>query len=216
MASALSGGRDTLIIAPLDPSGMGESPERLEPLDSLQLGDDGLPVVKGGPIFPAENAALTGLVESAFDESFEAAAVADPRRDPFPWGNQSVYADGDETEQTRIVPRREDAARFVLQFSTGESITSFGSGLLGRNPTPQPGEYFDQLVAIADPGKSVSKTHLEFGQDNGIFWVSDRFSGNGSIVREPEAKLRRCEPGKRYRVTRGSRVDIGEQFFIVS
>jgi hypothetical protein len=196
MASALSGRRDTLIIEPLEP---------LEPLESIS---------------PAENEAASGLVESAFGQSFEAeaeaAAVPDPRRDPFPWGSQSVYADGDETEQTRIVPRREDAARFVLQFSTGESITSFGSGLLGRNPTPQPGEYFDQLVAIADPGKSVSKTHLEFGQDNGIFWVSDRFSGNGSVVREPEAKLRRCEPGKRYRVTRGSRVDIGEQFFIVS
>jgi hypothetical protein len=140
------------------------------------------------------------------------------RPDPFPWGDRGskVFSDSDELEQTLIVPRRETGERFVLQFSTGESVTVFGSGLLGRNPTPQPTEYFDQLVSITDPGKSVSKTHLEFGQDAGAFWVSDRFSGNGSTVREPESSPRRLVAGKRYRIVRGTRVDIGEQFFVVS
>jgi hypothetical protein len=124
--------------------------------------------------------------------------------------------DLDDLERTRIVPRREHGERFVLQFSTGESVTVHGTGLLGRNPLPQPGERFDQLVVISDPGKSVSKTHLEFGQEQGAFWVSDRFSGNGSVVREPDTAQRRVEPGKRYRVVRGTRVDIGEQFFVVS
>lgn len=140
------------------------------------------------------------------------------RPDPFPWGDRgaAIFSDSDELEQTLIVPRRDNGERFVLQFSTGESVTVFGTGLLGRNPQPQPGEYFDQLVVITDPGKSVSKTHLEFGQDSGAFWVSDRYSGNGSVVREPEMPARRLEPGKRYRIVRGSRVDIGEQFFVVS
>jgi hypothetical protein len=140
------------------------------------------------------------------------------RPDPFPWGDRgsAIFSDSDELEQTLIVPRRETGERFVLQFSTGESVTVFGSGLLGRNPTPQPTEYFDQLVSITDPGKSVSKTHLEFGQEAGSFWVSDRFSGNGSAVREPEAAPRRLVAGKRYRIVRGTRVDIGEQFFVVS
>jgi len=128
----------------------------------------------------------------------------------------SAEDDLDDLERTRIVPRREHGERFVLQFSTGESVTVHGTGLLGRNPMPQTGEHFDQLVVIADPGKSVSKTHLEFGQDQGAFWVSDRFSGNGSVVREPDTAQRRCEPGKRYRIVRGTRVDIGEQFFVVS
>ena len=138
--------------------------------------------------------------------------------DPFPWGDRgpSIFSDSDELEQTLIVPRSDAGERFVLQFSTGESVTVFGTGLLGRNPTPQPGEYYDQLVAISDPGKSVSKTHLEFGQEGGSFWVSDRYSGNGSIVREPEGAPKRIMAGKRYRIVRGSRVDIGEQFFVVS
>jgi hypothetical protein len=141
-----------------------------------------------------------------------------PRPNPFPWGDRgpAVFSDSDELEQTLIVPRREVGERFILQFSTGESVTVFGSGLLGRNPAPQPTEYFDQLVSISDPGKSVSKTHLEFGQEGGSFWVSDRFSGNGSVVREPESSPRRLVAGKRYRIVRGTRVDIGEQFFVVS
>jgi hypothetical protein len=144
--------------------------------------------------------------------------AATPRPDPFPWGDRgsAIFSDSDEIEQTLIVPRRDTGERFVLQFSTGESVTVFGSGLLGRNPTPQPTEYFDQLVSISDPGKSVSKTHLEFGQEAGSFWVSDRFSGNGSAVREPESSPRRLVAGKRYRIVRGTRVDIGEQFFVVS
>lgn len=120
-----------------------------------------------------------------------------------------------DLEETRIVSRG-SGSRFVLQFSTGESFTVHGSGLIGRNPRPEPGEFFDHLVRVLDSGKSVSKTHLEFGQEGGAFWVKDRFSGNGTIIREPEVSARRAEPDHRYRVARGSRIDIGEQFFVVS
>ncbi|WP_327055766.1 FHA domain-containing protein [Glaciihabitans sp. GrIS 2.15] len=103
-----------------------------------------------------------------------------------------------------------------MQFSTGESFTVYGSGLIGRNPRSEPGEYFDQLVRVLDPSRSVSKVHLQFGQEAGRFWIMDRFSGNGTIVREPESEPVRCQPEKRFRLARGTRVDIGEQFFIVS
>jgi Uncharacterized conserved protein, contains FHA domain len=134
---------------------------------------------------------------------------------------EQVEQDGPEpaiedVEPTRIITRKSEGERFVLQFSTGESFTVFGSGLIGRNPRPEPGEYFDQLVRVLDPSRSVSKTHLEFGQEAGGFWVKDRFSGNGTIVREPDTKPLRCHPDRRYRLVRGSRVDMGEQFFIVS
>ena len=124
-------------------------------------------------------------------------------------------ADDEDVEATRIVHRR-GGERFVLQFSTGESVTVYGTGLVGRNPRPEPGEFFDQLVRVLDTGRSVSKTHLEFGQEAGVFWIKDRFSGNGTVLKEPDAEPRRCEADKRYRVVRGSRVEIGEQFFVVS
>ncbi|MEO8529438.1 MAG: zinc-ribbon domain-containing protein, partial [Pseudolysinimonas sp.] len=105
--------------------------------------------------------------------------------DPFPWGGGTREGSSD-LEPTRVSAPRSLEERFVLQFSTGESITALGAGLVGRNPSSQPGEFVDQLVSIFDAGKSVSKTHLEFGQDGGRFWVSDRYSTNGSTVRQPD------------------------------
>ncbi len=127
-------------------------------------------------------------------------------------------ADGDledDVDETRIVTKTPTRAPFVLHFSTGERFGVHGTGLVGRLPRPQPGERFDDLLTVHDPGKSVSKTHLELGRDGDDLWVSDRFSGNGTVVRHIDGSIRRCEPGRRYRVERGARVDIGEQFFLV-
>ncbi len=132
------------------------------------------------------------------------------------WGLGDSGDELEDIEATRIVAQRRTGARFVLQFSTGESFTVYGSGLVGRNPHPEPAEYFDHIVRVLDPSRSVSKTHLEFGQEANTFWIKDRFSGNGSIIREPEGDPVRCQPDRRYRIVRGTRVDIGEQFFVVS
>jgi hypothetical protein len=113
------------------------------------------------------------------------------------------------------VPVVVQPTRFSLQFSTGETVSVRGSGLIGRRPLPQPAETFDHVIQIVDPGRSVSKSHLEFGQHDGEFWVNDRFSGNGTVVRRDPAPAVRCEPGRRYLVARGSRVEIGDQFFLV-
>jgi hypothetical protein len=233
-----SGSRDTVILEPLtdsyhelesefasaDPADPSDPSESADPGDSDVVEQDLPPEVieeeraeSAGFMVP-DVAAPVVVAPKQASESVAPPAPPVSRPDPFPWGDrgQDVFIDSDEIEQTLIVPRRDTGQRFVLQFSTGESVTVYGSGLLGRNPTPQPTEYFDQLVSISDPGKSVSKTHLEFGQDGGAFWVSDRFSGNGSVVREPESTPRRLTAGKRYRIVRGTRVDIGEQFFVVS
>ncbi|MCL9664988.1 FHA domain-containing protein [Curtobacterium albidum] len=137
-----------------------------------------------------------------------------------PVGGAAVPSSGDpepdeDVEETRIVVKTQSTAPFVLHFSTGERTAVHGTGLLGRLPRPQPAERFDDLLTVHDPGKSVSKTHLELGRDGDDLWVSDRNSGNGTVIRHIDGSIRRCEPGRRYRVERGARVDIGEQFFLV-
>lgn len=122
---------------------------------------------------------------------------------------------------TRPLDRIEDAppaapGRYALSFSTGEIVSVTGTGLVGRRPITQPGETVDQLVAIGDPARSVSKTHLEFGIEGGELWICDRYSGNGTVAHPLGGPARQCEPGRRYRVTRGTRVDIGDQWFDVS
>lgn len=113
-------------------------------------------------------------------------------------------------------PAPAETARFVLQFSTGESVVVEGTGLIGRNPAAEPGEYVDQLVAVFDVGKSVSKSHIEFGQQDGRFWVADRYSTNGTLVIRPGDRVIRCDPGKRYVIERGARIEMGDQFFVLS
>ncbi|TBN56340.1 FHA domain-containing protein [Glaciihabitans arcticus] len=149
-------------------------------------------------------ASVASVAEPVEAPAFEAPAVDAPA------------AAQPEPEPPFAEPTPEPMARFILQFSTGESVTVVGTGIIGRNPAPEPGEYFDLRIPIVDPSKSVSKTHLEFGQDDGNFWVNDRHSGNGTSIRQPDAPQVRCDAGKRYLVPRGARVDIGDQFFIVS
>jgi hypothetical protein len=169
------------------------------------LPPESAPQPRKDPIMDTEN----------HDDELASAGRSRTIPDPFPWGAADLDEDAEDIEATRLVSVN-GGDRFVLQFSTGESVTVTGAGLIGRNPAAQPGEYVDQLVSIFDVGKSVSKTHLEFGQEGGRFWVSDRYSTNGSVVRQPEAEPRRCEPGRRYFVVRGTRIDVGEQFFVVS
>jgi hypothetical protein len=104
---------------------------------------------------------------------------------------------------------------WVLAASTGERVIVAGSGLVGRKPAAAEGESFDQLITLADPGRSVSKTHLEFGVEADELWVLDRFSSNGTAIVGSDGLRRECEPGRRYRVARGSRVEIGDQYLIV-
>jgi hypothetical protein len=114
-------------------------------------------------------------------------------------------------------PAHTTAARsFTLSFSTGDVVEVTGSGLIGRRPITQPGEHVDQLVVLSDPTRSVSKTHLEFGLEGGELWICDRYSGNGTIAHPLGGVARQCEAGRRYRVTRGTRVEIGDQWFDVS
>ena len=146
-------------------------------------------------------------------------SLSEPHTDSLPnFLSERERADEEhaDMESTRIAPRGQVGDRFVLQFSTGESHIVWGSGLVGRNPSPEPGEQFSHRISIIDPGKSVSKTHLEFGQSAGAFWISDRFSGNGTEIRQPNSSQQRCDPGKRYLLARGSRIDMGDQFFVVS
>ncbi|WP_022881712.1 FHA domain-containing protein [Gryllotalpicola ginsengisoli] len=109
----------------------------------------------------------------------------------------------------------EPVPTWVIAASTGERVIVAGSGLLGRKPVTPAGEQFDQLITIADPTRSVSKTHLEFGVEAGELWVLDRYSANGTAVVSPDGQRRVCEPGRRYRVARGSRVEIGDQHLTI-
>lgn len=105
---------------------------------------------------------------------------------------------------------------FTITLGTGDSVDITRSGLLGRMPTPADGEEFEHLIVVSDPGRSVSKTHLEFGVEGNELWIADRNSGNGTIIREPGVVPRRAQPGTHYTVMRGTRVDFGDLHLTIS
>ena len=105
---------------------------------------------------------------------------------------------------------------FTLTLSTGESLDVSTNGLIGRMPQPDAGEVFGHLIVLADPARSVSKTHVEFGIEGDQLWVVDRNSGNGSIIRESGKVPRRAQPGQRYLVSRGTRIDMGDQYLLIT
>jgi predicted component of type VI protein secretion system len=61
-------------------------------------------------------------------------------------------------------------------------LTVNGSALVGRTPSPAPGEIVDTLFSIDDPTRSVSRTHFRADWRNGHLTVTDRGSANGLVI----------------------------------
>lgn len=98
----------------------------------------------------------------------------------------------------------------VLRFSDGRSVALRGMTLVGRNPQPEPGEVVTDLVALPDPKRSVSKTHLLVGMDAKGLFVTDRHSTNGTLVTLPDGQQILCAAGQTIRVAPGSVVTFGD------
>lgn len=98
----------------------------------------------------------------------------------------------------------------IVRLESGELVELTGRGILGRAPTSEPGEFVDSLVRIDDPGRSVSKSHLEFGVDGNGVWMLDRFSANGSVHVPVEGAERALPPGMRVAIGVGDRLRFGD------
>jgi len=139
-----------------------------------------------------------------------------------PW----APADRGENEATVIRPspgaRRPSgeavpaAAAVTLRLDSGQIIATDSFGLLGRDPSPRPGDPPGRLVAVEDEQHTVSKTHLAFGSDGHGLWVIDRGSTNGTRVSLVGGVARRCPPGERVDVPVGARVSFGDRWFEVT
>ncbi|MFC4225119.1 FHA domain-containing protein [Lysinibacter cavernae] len=130
----------------------------------------------------------------------------------------AVPVDDEDLEETMISASRSGVAPkvvFTLQFSTGQELTVVGHSLLGRNPKTNQGESVENLLVVIDPARSVSKTHLEVNIIDGKLWITDRHSGNGTRVRLHNAPETELTPGQAVEVAARSRVEIGNEFFIV-
>jgi hypothetical protein len=90
------------------------------------------------------------------------------------------------------------AARFRPTWSltdlAGHEIELTGSeAILGRKPNPQPEAADAQLVALADPTRTVSKSHALLQLIQGVWFVQDLGSTNGVILVDADGNERLLE-----------------------
>ncbi len=120
----------------------------------------------------------------------------------------------DDVERTQMRPGTARAQAVLrIRIDDGQDVQLGGSVLLGRNPAAQPGEAVEQLLPVADPGRSISKTHLHLRVDGDGVWVTDRNSTNGSAVTTPDGLQTRLHPGQAVLVRPGSTVHFGDRSF---
>lgn len=204
---------DTRVLPSFLTEGQQVPPDKLTARRGMPMGDDAQYV----SVF------ATPLVDPAPD------AAPDAAPEPTPEPELPLVAELPLAPEPQLVPVSEPvrvsepvpsfppspSVSFTITLSTGETLEVSANGLLGRMPQPTAGEEFAHLVIVTDPSRSVSKTHLEFGFDDEQLWILDRNSGNGSIIREFGKIPRRAEPGRKYLVPRGTRIDLGETHLLI-
>jgi uncharacterized RDD family membrane protein YckC len=129
------------------------------------------------------------------------------------------YGLAPELEMTRPAGPRDDLVAHAgdsvavdrsvaeVELQDGRRITIGRTALVGRNPASDADV---QLVRVVDPGRSVSKTHLQIGVEPGGVWVADRGSTNGTVVTLPDGAQVVCRVDQQVRLRVGSTVSFGD------
>ena len=81
--------------------------------------------------------------------------------------------------------------------------------VIGREPSNATAG--ERLVALPDPTRSLSRTHMRVGVTDTGPWVEDAFSTNGVMIRTAENAVTRLEGNKRTPVPFGTTLILGER-----
>ncbi|WP_022883298.1 RDD family protein [Glaciibacter superstes] len=203
-------------LDPFDAKALRLSRKRLSAPDTVELRR--LPSLATG----------AGLAEPAFVPAARSSSgvISAPSHDgqepwqPPPVGAEQITPAGAGSSQgprpVSATPARAVEYAAVLVFDDDSRVNVAGRGLLGRNPEPQPGEEAHRLLPVSDDSWQISKTHAEFGIDARGFWISDRASSNGTIVRTPDGRTRELAAREPAYLEWGAIVEIGGRTFTIA
>lgn len=100
------------------------------------------------------------------------------------------------------------ASDISLHFDDG-TVVAVGDGIaLGRDPSPIAGL---RPVQIVDATMSLSKTHAAVRRANGVFWLEDLHSTNGTSVVPPTGPAVALTAGQPVLVAPGAIVQLGDR-----
>lgn len=153
-------------------------------------------------------------VEPSWPTAEPSSAVSGPRRASFT--EPTVAPDLDDVVPPVDAPRPSRRSGVVLRLDDGQVLRVPRSGLIGRQPAADPDERVDAVIALDDPARELSKTHLGFGADEQGVWVVDRGSSNGTHIVAPGGEATPLRAGETVRVPVGATVRIGGRHFTVA
>lgn len=139
-----------------------------------------------------------------------------PREHSAPGQAPAAAHPDDDHDRTQMRGGFREAAPVAvlrIRLDDGRDFQLDRNVLVGRNPVGQAGEQQAQLLAVDDPGRSISKTHLHVLSDGAGVWVTDRNSTNGSAVTTPDGLRTPLKPGVPAFVSPGSTVHFGDRSF---
>lgn len=183
------------------------------PIGPITSGRTGLgPHRSHGPGVPLVEHIPTGLVPSGAHSGRTTA------------GEVPLWADlAEDVESTRLSQSHTPGAPGgagqgrILELWDGRRLTLLGTALIGRSPAARPAEAPpEHTLAIADPTRSVSKTHLAVGLDAAGVWVKDRGSTNGTTVTLADGATVECPPEQMVHAPSGATVAFGGYWFTVA
>ncbi|MGP9033432.1 RDD family protein [Glutamicibacter mysorens] len=106
--------------------------------------------------------------------------------------------------------------RAAFAFDDGSYLPVPESGLIGRAPQATEESGNELLVALKDPERLLSKTHLAFGCDGANAWIMDLGSSNGTQVTAASRAPRNAPPNVRLHLNDGDVVQVGSRTFRIT
>ncbi len=122
---------------------------------------------------------------------------------------EQLFAEDDSLFHTQLVQRSESALPWQIRFADGGQRAFAAAMVLGRNPVPPPGVVATP-VALDDPHRSVSKTHALLELRDGMPWLTDLHSTNGTTVTNEVGEAMVCEAGVALPLGDGWTAGLGE------
>lgn len=160
------------------------------------------------PSVPASAAVVTGVPGMpARAPATEAAQVVPTLR--FASAAEQLFAEDEGLFHTQLVQRGASALPWRVRFADGGRQPLIGAIVLGRNPVPPPG-VAAVPIPLDDPHRSVSKTHALLELRDGMPWLTDLNSTNGTTVTNEVGEAIVCEPGVALPLGDGWTAGLGE------
>lgn len=164
-----------------------------------------VPIVASAPIAPARPPAA-GLVSGIPGR----APAAPP---PMPGGlapqAAQLFVEDDDLGATRAVVVS-GIHTWVVTLPDGRNLPLSAPLVFGRAPVAPDSAPTAHAVPIVDPRKSLSKTHAVIELRDGLLWVTDLHSTNGTTVTNAIGEATACPPGIPMPVGEGWAVSFGE------